>query len=102
MNGQARAAAAELTVVVLDQSRPLDDDARAMLARHPDAIRVANKADAAAAWADPDGPANRRHDRRRRGGRADRGPTAGSGASRWTLNRPRWWTDRQRNRLAIR
>ena len=98
VNGQARAAAAELTVVVLDRSRPLDDDARAMLARHPDAIRVANKADAAAAWADPTALPTVATT----GGGVEAVRTAVRqrfGCEPMDLDRPRWWTDRQRNRL---
>ncbi len=93
--GQARAESADLTVLVLDRSRPLDADARAMLARHPAAVRVANKADATPAWSD-----------------AAAIPTAATsglgmeqvgaavrqrfGCEPIVPDRPRWWTDPQR------
>ena len=44
------AAAADLVVIVLDQSRPIPDEARSLLLEFPRALKVANKADLPAAW----------------------------------------------------
>jgi tRNA modification GTPase len=93
-----RVATADLTIVVLDRSAPITDDGRAVLAAHPDAVHVANKADAAAAWDDA--------------GMIRTVATTGLGidAVRAAVrqrfgceavdpHRPRWWTDRQREIL---
>ncbi len=98
VGGRAQAAAADLAVVVLDRSLSLGDDERALLAAHPNAIRVANKADVPAAWE-----------------LADALPTAatvGTGVPAVAAairerfrcghvdpDRPRWWTARQVERL---
>ena len=47
---RAQQAAADLVVLVLDRSEPLTEPDRALVARHQSALRVANKADLAAAW----------------------------------------------------
>ncbi len=95
--GRARAATADLTVLVLDRSRPLDAAAAAMWADHPDAVRVANQADRPAAWdgdalptvaTTGDGLATVAAEVRRRFGCEPVDP-----------DRPRWWTDRQREHL---
>lgn len=46
----AQIAAADLVVVVLDRSMVIGENERAILAAHPDAVIVANKADRPAAW----------------------------------------------------
>lgn len=53
---RARHGQADLVVLVLDRSEPLTDADRALIADHPTALAVANKADLPAAW-DPDPPA---------------------------------------------
>jgi len=47
---RARQAGADLTLLVLDRSEPLTGDDRALLARRPAALVVANKCDLPAAW----------------------------------------------------
>ena len=89
---------ADLTVLVLDRSRPLDADARAMLADHPTAVRVANKADAPPAWEDGDAI----HTAATTG--VGTGEVAAAVRRHFCCEpidplRPRWWTDRQRDRL---
>ncbi len=49
---RARQRGADLVLVVLDRSEPLDDLDRAVLADHPGALVVANKLDLPAAWDD--------------------------------------------------
>ena len=97
--GVRRAAGADAIVLVLDASRPLDADAAAMVAAHPGAIRVANKADVATAWADAGavptvattgvGVDSVRAAIRRRFGCEGIDPT-----------RAQWWTEQQRAALA--
>ncbi len=92
------AAAADLVLLVLDRSVPLDADARRLLAAHPTAVRVANKADAPPAWTTDDLPTV---------ATTGDGVAAVRAAIRRTFgcevidpDRPRWWTDRQRAILA--
>ena len=94
----AVARSAELIVLVLDRSRPVDADAAALRADHPTALLVANKADRPAAWADPaaiaaaattgDGIDDLRAAIRRRFGCEPIDP-----------GRPRWWTAAQRTAI---
>jgi len=44
--------AADLVLVVLDRSEPLTSEDRAVIEAHPQALRVANKADLAEAWSE--------------------------------------------------
>ena len=99
--GQDRVRSADLTVLVLDRSRPLDADTSGPATSRRAVLKVANKADAPPAWAD-----------------ADAIPTiattgVGVDALRSAIRRhfaceaidparPRWWTDRQRDVLAER
>jgi small GTP-binding protein len=101
VTGRAQAAAADLVVMVLDRSSPLGEDERALLAEHPDAIRIANKADGPAAWTDAAvlptvattgvGVPSLAAAIRRRFHCDDLNP-----------NRPRWWTGRQAAELDSR
>ena len=89
-----RTRSADLVVLVLDRSVPLGDEERRLMAAHPAAIVVANKADKAAAW---------------NGAAVSVVATTGGGVDelRAAIRRrfgcetidpgqPRWWTDRQR------
>ena len=93
--GQRRGRTADLTVVVLDRSRPLDADAVAALAAHPTALRVANKADAPPAWHDDGAIATVAT----MGVGIDvvrRAICRNFGCQTIDPARPRWWTERQR------
>jgi tRNA modification GTPase len=50
---RARQHAADLVVVVLDRSEPLDELDRGVLLTHPEGLVVANKSDLPAVWDDP-------------------------------------------------
>jgi small GTP-binding protein len=88
---------ADLVVLVLDVSMPLEREQSVLLAQYPHAIRVLNKSDRTAAWGSQ---------------RVDGLPTIATtgqgiadlrdaivehfGCQEMNLNRPRVWTDRQR------
>lgn len=94
-------AAADLVVLVLDGSAPLAAAERALLAEHPDAVRVANKADRPAAW-----------DPAELGCVATVATAAGGvaavaaavrrrfGCEPLETDGPRWWTERQRRLIS--
>jgi small GTP-binding protein len=92
-----RTRSADLVVLVLDRSMALGEDERGLMAAHPDAVVVANKADVPAAWDSEalptvaitgEGIARLRAAIRRRFGCEAIDP-----------DRPRWWTERQRTIL---
>lgn len=88
---------ADLVVVVLDASRPLDGEQAAVMEAWPDALRVVNKSDAAPAWdiaraggVKTVGTTGQGIDDLRKAVRSRFGIVAGMD-EHW----PRWWTPRQ-------
>jgi tRNA modification GTPase len=87
---------ADLVVLVLDQARPLAGEQEQLLARFRDSMVVANKTDRPAAWAAPArairtvATTGQGVDELRR---AIRRHFAGESLE---IDRPRWWTERQR------
>ena len=98
--GRAQLAAADLVVLVLDASRPLWPEQGALLASHSRALCVINKSDHPAAWALPEAEArNAIHTVATTGVGVDalRRAIAGTfGCDGVVLEKPRWWTPRQR------
>jgi tRNA modification GTPase len=93
--------AADLVVVVIDASRPLEGEQARVLEAWPDALRVVNKVDQPAAFdlnlvhgVQTVGTSGQGIDELRRDVRSRFGITPGFD-EKW----PRWWTDRQKNVL---
>jgi tRNA modification GTPase len=96
----AQAEAAEVIVVVLDATRPLDDEQLAPIARYPDSILVVNKTDESAVF---DYGTLRSHDPLLIAARSGQGlPELKArilrhlGCENQEIDRPLCWTDRQR------
>jgi tRNA modification GTPase len=92
---------ADLVVVVLDATRSLEPEQAPLLRRHPDAIRVVNKADQLAAPGAGEWPGTRTVATTGQGV----GPLRAAirrrflGDEPFDPARPRWWTERQRKLL---
>jgi tRNA modification GTPase len=94
------AAAADLVILVLDQSVPIPHEGRSLLEEFPNALKVANKADLPAKW---DASQIGAVATVARGGDIDavrRELLRRFDCDNLTINRPRCWTDRQRRILA--
>jgi len=92
---------ADLVIVVLDASRPLENEQASVLEAWPDALRVVNKVDGAAAWdlalvggVKTVGTSGQGIDELRQAIRGRFGITQGLDE-----NWPRWWTARQKTIL---
>ena len=98
--------AAELVVLVLDPTRPLEPEQSPLLAAYPDSLRVINKSDRRAIWKVSD--AGQRpviHTAATSGEGVDdlrRAIAAHFGCDGMDPQRPRWWTERQRRVLQAR
>lgn len=101
--GRAQAEAADLVVLVLDASRPLWPEQGALLAAHPQALRVINKSDRPARWSLPaTGARDALPTVATTGAGVDalrRAIAAAFGCDGIQLDKPRWWTSRQRAEL---
>lgn len=96
-------AAADAVVVVLDGARPMDDEQRAALAGHPDAVLAVNKSDRPPAWS-IDTIASAVHLSARSGEGVDALVAAilhRLGCHDLTIDRARCWTERQRRVVAL-
>jgi tRNA modification GTPase len=94
------AAAADLVVLVLDASRPLDPEQRPLLERYPNALRVVNKSDVPCAWGADVGEAIQTVATRGGGVETLRPAIAGQfSCTNLDPNAPRAWTTRQHNAL---
>ena len=93
------AAAADLVVLVLDQSVPIPHEGRALLEEFPNALKVANKADLPAAW---DATQIRAVAAIARGGDVEavrREILRRFDCDNLIIDQPRCWTDRRRQLL---
>jgi tRNA modification GTPase len=93
--------AADLVILVLDATRPLDPEQSSLLARYADAIKVINKIDASHAWEIKTIDAV--HTVATSGKGVDelmRRIRAHFGCEQMETKRVRWWTERQRRELA--
>ena len=89
-------ARADLVVLVLDQARPLEGEQEQLLARFRDAIVVVNKADLAETWNAPV-PVIRTAATTGQGvDELRRAIQRRFGCESIDIDRPRWWTQRQR------
>jgi tRNA modification GTPase len=94
---------ADLVVLVLDATRPLGPEQAALLEAHPEAIVVVNKCDVGGRW-DPSPRANVRTVAiTGEGVDGLRSAIAARfGCDRMEMDRPHWWTERQRTWLRLR
>jgi tRNA modification GTPase len=90
-------AAADLVVLVLDPTRPLQPEQSPLLEAHPDALRVLNKSDRPAQWELSDGGPLRTVATTGEGvEELRRAIAARFGCDAPALAPARWWTERQR------
>lgn len=94
---------ADLVIVVLDVTRPIEPEQTAILAQYPDALVVANKSDLPATWDSASLNAVQTVATRGEGIRTLRDRIrARFGCTDLSIERPRCWTQRQRDALAAR
>jgi tRNA modification GTPase len=98
--GREQIAGADLVVLVLDPTRPPGPEQAALIDAYPEALRVVNKADRAREWSLPDAGVIHTVATTGRGVDELRWAIAGRfGCDVMDVDRPRWWTMRQRKDL---
>jgi small GTP-binding protein len=94
---------ADLVVLVLDASRPLEPEQAGLLGTYPDAMVVLNKCDVGVKWELPGRASLETVATTGEGVDALRAAIAARfGCDAVEVDRPRWWTERQRKWLRLR